>query len=235
MADKVAVLARLALTVAQADAGQPLVQRLSLASVDLLHVDGVALTLGTSPTERITVCTIGSFSARLDDLQEVLGEGPTRDAYYQGQSVQGALPDDPDGRWPLLAEAFRRQFEPHVILALPMSPGAEPLGVMTVHRRLEPFSSETCAVAQFVADAVGAAVARDPSLGDDTDGPWASRAIVHQATGMIVSRLQLNPEDSLALIRAHAFAHSDTLTGVFRRIIGRELNLVDPDALDGKS
>ncbi len=78
--DKVAVLARLALTVAQADAGQSLVQRLSLASVDLLHVDGVALTLGTSPTERVTVCATRPLSARLDDLQEVLGEGPTRDA-----------------------------------------------------------------------------------------------------------------------------------------------------------
>ncbi len=197
--------------------------------MDLLHVDGVALTLGTSPTERITVCTTGPFSARLDDLQEVMGEGPTRDAYYQGRSVQGELPDDPQRRWPLLAEAFRRQFDPHVILSLPMSPGSAPLGVMTVHRRYESFSPEICAVAQFVADAVGAAVARDPSLGDDTDGPWAGRAIVHQATGMVVSRLKLSPDDALALIRAHAFAHSDTLTGTCQRMIDRTLHLADGD------
>ncbi len=106
---------------------------------------------------------------------------------------------------------------------------------MTVHRREKRFSAEACAVAQFVADAVGAAVARDPGMDEDAEGPWASRAIVHQATGMIVSRLQLRPEDSLALIRAHAFAHSDTLTGTCQRIIDRELNLMDPDALDGES
>ncbi len=68
---------------------------------------------------------------------------------------------------------------------------------------------------------------RDASvLDDDADdaSPWASRARIHQATGMVVARLHISPEDALALLRAHAYAHQSTLPEIAASIVERRLN-----------
>ena len=38
-------------------------------------------------------------------------------------------------------------------------------------------------------------------LVNETSGPWASRAQVHQATGMVIAQLQIPSDDALALLR----------------------------------
>ena len=53
----------------------------------------------------------------------------------------------------------------------------------------------------------------------------------HQATGMVVAQLRLTPEDALVLIRAHAYAHDQSLDEVAQQILSQHLDFTktDPD------
>jgi hypothetical protein len=225
MVDRGAILARLALTVARTPPDEPLVRRLCRATRDILEVDGAALTIGYTTDHRVTVCTTDATAARLEDLQEVLGEGPGRDASTTGHRVVGRLPSEAGGPWPMLSEAVRAQLGPQEVMALPLSLGADPVGVLTVHRD-RAFSPEEQEVAQFVADAIGAAVARDhDATNEPPSEPWLTRSRVHMATGMVVAQLRVSPEDALALIRAFAFVHDKPLNEVAEDIVNRLVRL----------
>jgi GAF domain len=228
MVDRGQVLAQLALSIARTSATQqPLVWRLCHACPELLSVDGVALTVGYTTDRRVTVCTTDAVAARLEDLQDVLGEGPGWDAYSDGHLVSARLPADSPERWPMLSDAVRRQLRPVEVLALPMQSGPDPLGVLSVHRS-RVFSPDEQDVAQFVADAIGAALARDhDASADEPSEPWHSRSQVHLATGMVVAQLKLSPEDALALIRAYAYAQDHGINDVAEGIIARRIRLGD--------
>ena len=78
--------------------------------------------------------------------------------------------------------------------------------------------------------AIGTAVLHDPQLGRRGDvyaEVWASRAEVHQATGMVISQVGVRPEDAVALLRGQAFANDTTLLEVARQVIGRQINFRD--------
>lgn len=219
------ILTQLALRVAHTPADEPLVRRLCLACLDILHVDGAALTVGYTTDDRVTVCTTDDIAARLEDLQEVLGEGPGRDASTEGHRVSGELPSAAEGRWPMLSEEVRRQLGRFEVLALPLSLGANPMGVLTVYRD-RPYSEQEQEVAQFVADAIGAAIARDhDGTAEPPSDPWLTRSRVHLATGMVVAQLRVPPEDALAVIRAYAFAHDTSITQVSEDIVDRRIRL----------
>ena len=84
MTAKSAILAQLVRVVASETSDQPLPVRLCLASSAILGADGAAITLCYTETTRLTVCATDEIAARLEDLQEVLGEGPGPDAYITG-------------------------------------------------------------------------------------------------------------------------------------------------------
>jgi hypothetical protein len=84
--------------------------------------------------------------------------------------------------------------------------------------------------AQFLADAAASTLIRDPLAVTMTAGPgevsgWSSRAVVHQATGMLVGTLRISVEDALAILRSHAFATGTELTVVARAVVERSLDL----------
>ncbi|MDF2847734.1 MAG: hypothetical protein K0R97_1716 [Oerskovia sp.] len=74
-------------SLAGGDATAPLAVRLCRACVEILAADGGALTLSSTTPERLTVSTSDGVSARFEDLQEVLGEGPGQVAYSEGRTV----------------------------------------------------------------------------------------------------------------------------------------------------
>jgi AmiR/NasT family two-component response regulator len=56
---------------------------------------------------------------------------------------------------------------------------------------------------------------------------WVTRDRISQATGMVVAQLRIAPADALALLRAHAFAHTTTIAEVSLAIVSRELDFTD--------
>lgn len=225
MTDKARILARLAHLVAADDRREALAGRLAEACRLILAVSGAAITVENTTMERMTLCATDDDAARLEDLQEVLGEGPSHDAFTSATAVITAL-DDTEGRWPEFTAAARRAMGEVTVHAMPMRPGGEVIGVLSLYRVPGPSYTQPLEGAQFLADAVGAALLSETPLADPPgdDGPWATRAEIHQATGMVTAQLGLHPEDALAILRAHAFAHDTSLADIARQVVTRRLD-----------
>lgn len=239
--EKAALLAALARAVASADQELSLPSRLCVACAEILDVDGGAITLAYTGSERVTLCATDDNAARLEDLQDVLGQGPGPDAYVSGQPVLAKLDGDgPAGRWLMLTDAARSALGfAATVYAFPIRPDGAVVGVLSLYQvTARPISREISAV-QFLADALGAALLHDheshPGLAIQTDlapGPWGSRARVHQATGIVVAQLRIKPDDALALLRARAFADDTTLDVIANQVVNRHLDF-DTDERNG--
>ncbi|KRE35068.1 hypothetical protein ASG73_17155 [Janibacter sp. Soil728] len=227
--DRAVVLSQLARALASERADAPLVQRLASACAEILHADGAALTVGFDEQDRLTVATADDASARLMQLQDVIGEGPAADVYREGTPIEGDL--ESRSRWPVLAQAARSELGPMRILVLPMRPGGRMMGVVTVHQSgQDPSAAIDRRRAQYLADAVGAALLRDPAWDSGVQGgAWASRAPIHQATGMVIAQLGVGPDDALALLRAHAHTEGVALMVIAQRVLSRELDFSQID------
>jgi hypothetical protein len=229
MTEQARVLARLATVVADRAAERPLTWRLCEACRQLLGADSAAITIDGATLNHLTVAVTDDLAARLEDLQEVLDQGPGRDAFLTGQPVITTLDAEADTRWPEFTEAVRQLVESLTIYALPMRPGPNVLGVLTLLRHGTGSLAEELPTARFLSDAVGAALMRDPLSGADfgKGGPWSERAEVHQAIGMVCAQLSVGPEDAMALLKAHAYAHDLALPAVSALITSRRLDFLD--------
>ncbi|MBO3085757.1 GAF and ANTAR domain-containing protein [Cellulomonas fengjieae] len=223
MSDRIMALAQLARVIASAPAEEPLPVRLCRAYVEVLGADGGAITLSSTTSQRLTLSTSDGVSAQIEDLQDVLGEGPGQDAYRSGQAVVTKV-DGLGGRlFPVFSGLASSLTGPLTVWAIPMQPGEATLGVITVYRGTGELSY-SLEDAQFLADSVGAALLDDPSAHGATPfAGWSNRARVHQATGMIVAHGGFTPEDALVILRAHAFAESTSLDRIASDVIEQRL------------
>ncbi|MFI5693884.1 ANTAR domain-containing protein [Kribbella sp. NPDC051586] len=233
--DRTTLLARLARQIAEYGPDQSLETRLCRAFLAIVGGDGAAITLSYTEPSRVTLCATDDVAARLEDLQEVLGEGPGPTAYETQTAIATDLRVD-RGRWPLFTDAAREVPGVRTVYAVPMRPGQHTIGVLTVHQDVGDLPDG--GRAQFLADAIGAALMKDPPppIGSDLDpGPWPTRARIHQATGMVLTQLRISPADAMALMRAHAFSHSITLADVAEQITSRRLRFSDDAEHDAES
>ena len=240
MTEQIDALVRLARAIAATPVESPLSLRMCEACVDILGVDGGSFTLAYADPERVTLCATDGGAAQLEDLQEVFGEGPSYTAYtertIQTLSVDGAV----DLRWPLLSDAVRQAMASCTIYAIPMKPGPQTMGVATFYQQQPGPLLVDGPTLQLLINAVGVALVKDPDVLDDDRyakaDSWNSRARIHQASGMVMAQLRLTPDDAMALIRAHAYAHRQTLAAISDEIIARSLDFrtTDPDPGNGQ-
>lgn len=225
--DRTRLLARLVRKIAEYGPEQPLETRLCRAFLAIVGGDGAAITLSYTEPSRVTLCTTDEAAARLEDLQDVLGEGPGPTAYEAESAMTTDVRVD-GGRWPLFTEAAREVPGVRTVYAVPMRPGQRTIGVLTVHQNAGDLPDGDRA--QFLADAIGAALMEEPPPPVESDldpGPWSTRSKIHQATGMVLMQLRISPADAMALMRAHAFSHSTTLAEVAEQITSRRLRFSD--------
>lgn len=235
MTAKAEVLAQLVRVVVGEGSDQPLPMRLCQASSVILGADGAAVTLCYTESTRLTVCATDQVAARLEDLQDVLGEGPGPDAYLTGRMVRASVGEQ-SRRWPAFAAAAHAEVGPVAISAIPIQPGIDVLGVLTLYQLPARPLTKDPTLAQFVADTLGAALLRDGGLKDDMgNGPWSLQAAVHQAAGMVIAQLGVSPEDALALLKAHAFADGASMKSIAQAVVERRLDfsLEDDSRVDG--
>ncbi len=228
MTDRPTLLSRLAFAVAQDTPNDPLPWRICRATKDLLGVDGASITLENSTPNRLTLCSTDSRSSDLENLQDVLGEGPCRDAFDRDRTVRTALDDAAARRWPRFIPAAAEVVGLQGLLwSIPMRSGADVIGAVSLYRMDGHELTEPPESAQFLADALAVTLVRDPLSASTQPDPrdWGSRAQVHQATGMLVGQLGLAADDALAILRAYAFAHGAQLVDVARDVIARRLDL----------
>jgi hypothetical protein len=226
--DKTALLARLARLAATNATHQHLADRLCEASRLILGADGAWITVQASSSERLPLSLTNQVATVLEDLQDLVGQGPCLEAYRQQTPMTTAVGAQSDPRWPEFSRAAWHNVGALTVHAFPMRPGGHVFGVLAVYLIHAGGPAESDETAQFLADAIGAALLRDPipHSGLGQDGMWSARAEVHQATGMVIAQLHMSADDALAILRAHAYAHDTTLADIAHQVVTRRLDFL---------
>jgi hypothetical protein len=217
--DRAAVLGRLGRLVAACDPQAQFAVRLCDASRMLAGGQGGSISINSDDNAgRVTLAATDDVAAQLESLQDVLGEGPCREAYRQDEPIVTDLDDAVSTLWPEFTRSALETAGDVTIHCFPMRSTGRPFGVYSIYTYDE--LSEPDDVVQFLADAVGAAVL---SSAPDAGGMWTTRSVVYEATGMVAVQLRVSPEDALAMLRAHAFAHGTTLNEIAEDVVARRL------------
>ncbi|MGX1912594.1 ANTAR domain-containing protein [Streptomyces phaeochromogenes] len=206
-----------------------------------LGAEGVALSLlvGNGTTPEPLWCH-PEVSARFEELQFTLGEGPGPDAVRTGSPVMEPDLDRvrPD-RWPALLPPAR-DMGVHGVCCFPLGIGAIRVGVLTVlcdgDRTM---SVQQSMDATALAAALTGALLNGDGRGSRNGGPVPGlflgrptglhRAAVHQATGMISVQLGVTMEEALLRLRAHAYSSERPLGEVADDVVARRLRFNDDD------
>ena len=222
-------LGAFASALATADKTHLLAERLCESACVALDADGASLTIDLTSGGRATVCATDTACERLEYLQDIVGEGPARDASRTGEIVVAPVGSDTFDRWPHLAVMVASAGLEGTYWAAPLRPAGTSIGVLTLHRSAGPLSADPATIGR-VADAVGHAVLQDPQLNmadEDVAGLWTDRAIVHQATGMVVAQMAVTTTDALTVLRAHAFARNAALVDVAADVVAHRVRFTD--------
>jgi hypothetical protein len=216
--------------------GSDAADRLCVACVDLLDVDGASLSI--SYDEGISGRTFGAsgpLAQELQELQFTYGEGPYLDAVRTGSVVMVGLEGREAGRWPAFTGAARQRGL-HAVFALPVSVVHLHLGALDLYRtRPGDFDAATLKGALIAAelatvplmDVMG--TESDAAEAIDPNTTWEYTALgrveVYQASGMLMSQLQVGVAEAVVRLRGYAFAHDMTASAVAWEIIEHRLRL----------
>ena len=233
--------AQLAEAVRGVEPGLAAADRLCHACVELLDVDGAAISLVTAGATHGTFGSSNALSRRLDEFQFTFGEGPCLDSVRDSAPVH--VPDlgaAGEARWPAYAGAVLDEGV-HAVYALPVAVSTTMVGVLDLFRT----DPRELAGQDLSGGLLAAELAALPLLdlmSADVDwaaisggDPWSQlasleRVEVYQATGMIIARLDVGPAEALVRLRAHAFANGLTASEVAWSIVRRELVLEADDS-----
>lgn len=219
--------ATLAAIVAEGGESAPL--RVCEAGVEVLPVDGAAITMMSDVDRQEPVCASDELAGRIDELQFTLGEGPCMQAFTSGRPVLITdLREGVDRRWPVFSLHAQRTGA-RGLYVFPLQLGATKVGVMDLYS-LAPGNLELreLSAALRVADAALRTLLdrRRGNAGEEPSG-WADiplhRAEVHQATGMILAQVGVSAEEALAMLRAYAFANERPIDEVACDVVARRI------------
>lgn len=215
--------------------------RLCHACVELLDVDGAAISLVSAGVMHGTFGSSNELSRRLDDYQFTFGEGPCLDSVRDRTAVHVSdLGAAGEMRWPGYAGAVLGEGV-HAVYALPVVVSTTMVGVLDLFRN-EPRELVGRDLKGGLLAAGLAALPLLDLMSADVDwaaisggNPWAQlasleRVEVYQATGMVMARLGVEAAEALVRLRAHAFAHGMTASEVAWAIVRRELVLDADDS-----
>ncbi len=201
-------------------------RRLCRAFANVVGADGAAIALGSETGSRSLLAVTDTDTERLEDLQDMLGEGPSiRALRGDGPAVLDGGSDTGQS-WPALVSALLEHSagrEPPALYAFPMRPQQAVLGVLTARQDARSDLRVALDDAQFLANAIGIAVLGGLDPRDATGEGWLVHDRISQATGMVIAQLGFPAADALAVLRAHAYAHDVTLSEVSRRVVDRSL------------
>jgi hypothetical protein len=213
--------------------------RLCHACVELLEVDGAAISFVLDGVTEGTLGSSGELARRIDELQYTFGEGPCLDAVRHSRPILVAQLGHPsDRRWPAFSQGAQNSGV-EAVFAFPIKLAASAFGALDLFRTSTGPLSELsfrgghCA-AEFAAltllDLAYEGARESEQLGDDAWTQLSSlgRIEVYQATGMVMGQLDVGSAEALVRIRAYAFTHDRTASEVAWDIIDRKMGF-DPE------
>ncbi|MFD1947246.1 GAF and ANTAR domain-containing protein [Nocardioides aestuarii] len=212
---------------------------LCAACVGLLEVDGAAVSMVYDGATRGTFGSSGAASRRLDEYQFTFGEGPCLDAVALGEVVHAADLDDPgEHRWPVFREAA---IEDGVrgVFALPIMVTSVCVGALDLFRAAPgPLRGLHLAGARVAAELASSPLTTlitdlprelPGEVSDPETWPDMDRIEVYQATGMLIAQLDVDADEALLRLRAHAVSTGQTASQVAWGILEGRLRLERDD------
>lgn len=210
--------------------------------VGLFEVDGAAVSVVLDGRSSGTFGSSSESSRRMDEYQFTYGEGPCLDAVASATSVLVPDLDAPhEQRWPVFRGAL---LEDGVrgVFAVPIMVTSECVGALDLFRsRPGPLEGVALAGALLAAELATMPLLDLMTAAEDLDDPEdvssglaeqlapfpaeADRVEVYQATGMLIAALDVDADEALVRLRAHAMATNQTASEVARAIIERRLML----------
>jgi hypothetical protein len=170
-------------------------------------------------------------SARVEELQFTLGEGPCLDALASGWPVLSADLDQVMTRWPIYAPAAY-EYGVRAVFAFPLQIGALRVGGLDVYRD-RPGSLTLSALDMALAFAEVALLSVLDGQSQASPGEPAAmiedglsaRSELYQAQGMLTWKLGIDLGEAMIRLRAHAFAINRPLMELARDIVEGKLDL----------
>lgn len=204
--------------------------RLCQVCADVVVMSGAGIMLMSTDVAGGSLCSTDDVSARIEELQYVLGEGPCVDAYRHGRPVlEPDLADPVMPRWSAFA-APAVEAGVGAIFGFPLRSGAVRLGALNLYRdrpgSLSPDQfADSLVMADVAARAVIAMQAHAPAgaVAAELEEGTNFRSVVHQASGMVAVQLGVSVGEALISLRARAFADDRPLGGVADDVVGRRL------------
>lgn len=230
-----ALAARFARIVAGLGHEGSVIDRFCEAGQLMLDGDGAAITANYDRPDRHTLSSTTPVALMLEDAQDVTGEGPGFDAIRTDHVVSGEFGQRIASPWPALEGSVTALGFAGAVLALPLKTAQRPLGALVVHRYRAAWSFDP-QVADFLAAHLAAALVVEltpEELERELTEDWSTRAVVHQATGMVAAQLRVGPTDALVLLRARTYALGSTLAEVAVAVVEREIRF--DESLEGGS
>lgn len=212
-------------------------QALCQACVALLPVTGASLSVSADRAVRVTWCASDRTAARLADAQYTLGDGPCQRALDLAAPVLAAdLTRGEDARrWPVFAQQAER-LGVRAVFSLPLGTGPRPIGTLDLYRdTVGPLSERDLRIALLLRDAATFAVLNlccgmedSGQLDVEEVTSWieaveADYTEVHQAVGMVMIQLDVDPQQALDRLRARDFLEGRTVSEVAGDVIARRL------------
>ncbi|HEY0868764.1 MAG TPA: GAF and ANTAR domain-containing protein [Acidothermaceae bacterium] len=203
-----------------------------------LGISGAGLSMVTPTGARGIVCSTDEVSARIEDLQFTLGEGPCFDAARSGSPILISDLDETDDlaieRWPtFLAGAIAAGAR--ALFVFPLRVGAISVGALDLYRdRVGDLTADELPAALMAAAAAAIAllrfeVGRAAIFSDNPDAMVGYQFQVHQATGMIQVQLGVSTDEALVRLRARAFALGRPLVAVATDVVERTIRFTAED------
>jgi hypothetical protein len=226
--------------VADIGAGDLGAVRLGEVCRNVVGVTGAGIMLMSNDLPQGSLCATSEVSARIEDLQYTLGEGPCVDAVQGDRPVlEPDLADPARLRW---AAFTGPAVEAGVgaVFGFPLRVGSIRLGALDLYRdRPGPLTDDQHADALVMADVAAQAVLVLQSgqpvgvLAAELEAGSDFHYVVHQAAGMVSAQLETSVAQALIRLRAYAFASGRILSEVADDVVDRRLRFEDRSGDDG--
>ncbi|MEW2412489.1 GAF and ANTAR domain-containing protein [Streptomyces sp. NPDC046866] len=205
------------------------------ACVDLLDVTGASVSLSGDNDAQTLWWSSDPVAGRLAEAQYTLGDGPCRSALVLAAPVLAAdLTGGTDARrWPVFAQQAVA-LGVRAVFSIPLAAAGLAVGTLDLYRdRPGPLSERDRSFAFPAADAITTALlALEAQALPGGEAAWLDAAEsdheeVHQATGMIMVLLDLNPQQALSRLRAHAFTQGQSVSEAAREVLAGRVRFDD--------
>lgn len=189
-----------------------------VAHVNVDGCDGASLSIVRHRKAIETVAATNSLAAQADGLQYELGEGPCLDVLWEQPTVY--TPDlANDARWPIWGPRAVEGIAVRSLVSYRVFTHEDSLGVLNVYSRgLDAFDNDAQLDGAAIAAQVAIAVAAAHDIGDLSAG-MDSRAVVGQATGILMGRFHLNADEAFRVLARYSSSSQTKLREVAADVV----------------